>query len=200
MPTPSTYVSRGGLKLAAALNHFRVDPAGLACADLGCSTGGFTDCLLQGHAAHVFSVDTAYGQLAWTLRQHPRVSVLERTNALHHTPDPTHPHFPHFPCDLVVIDLGWTRQHLAIPAALRWLKPHPDARIISLVKPHYEQEERSPRRRRHVLADEEAHAVVDRVLDDLPPLGVRVLNRCPSPIRGSKGGNPESLILLAPTP
>src|SRR5690606_3323422 len=80
------YVSRGGLKLEAALDHFALDVTGFICADLGCSTGGFTDCLLQRGAAKVFAVDTAYGQLAWKLRKDDRVVVLERTNALHFDP------------------------------------------------------------------------------------------------------------------
>jgi 23S rRNA (cytidine1920-2'-O)/16S rRNA (cytidine1409-2'-O)-methyltransferase len=110
------FVSRGGLKLRHALGEFGIDPAGLTCADLGCSTGGFTDCLLRAGAARVYAVDTAYGELAWSVRTDPRVRVMERTNALHAEP-------PEGGVDLVVIDLGWTKQALAVPAALRWLKP-----------------------------------------------------------------------------
>src|SRR5882724_2438094 len=80
---PNPYVSRGGLKLAHALREFGVAVRGLVCADLGASTGGFTDCLLQHGAAKVYAVDTAYGELAWKLRQDPRVVVIERSNALH---------------------------------------------------------------------------------------------------------------------
>ena len=80
------YASRGGLKLAAALDRFGVDVTGATCADLGCSTGGFVDCLLQRGATLVFAVDTAYGELAWKLRQDERVTVMERTNALHAAP------------------------------------------------------------------------------------------------------------------
>ncbi|MCW5766891.1 MAG: hypothetical protein KIT68_13060, partial [Phycisphaeraceae bacterium] len=83
-PTPPTnpYVSRGGLKLRHALERFGLSPAGLRCVDVGCSTGGFTDCLLQAGAAHVTAIDTGYGVIAWRLRTDPRVTVLERTNAL----------------------------------------------------------------------------------------------------------------------
>lgn len=168
-PNPDPFVSRGGLKLAAALDAFGLDPRGLRCADLGCNVGGFTDCLLQRGAAHVFAVDTSYGTLAWKLRNDPRVTVLERRNALHLDPrsalDAAASDAGNHACDLVVIDLGWTRQRLALPAAIRWLRvPRPDAddraddraedrlagcspsprpaapRIITLIKPHYEHD------------------------------------------------------------
>lgn len=194
----STYVSRGGLKLRHALDTFGLSPAGLTCADLGCSTGGFTDCLIQGGAARVHAVDTAYGQLAWTLRTNPRVVVIERSNALH-TP-------PAEPVDLVVIDLGWTPQRLAIPAALAWLKPTPDARIITLIKPHYEASDSGPgapwrgqpRRqgpspRDHgILPEPEAQAITDRVVSAMPALGVETLAITRSPILGGAGGRSKS--------
>ena len=120
------YVSRGGLKLRHALDAFRIDVSGLECADLGCSTGGFTDCLLQCGAKSVVAVDTAYGQLAWKLRKDPHVIVRERENALHAPP-------PSGGVDLVVVDLGWTPQKLLIPAALKWLRP--GGKIITLIKP-----------------------------------------------------------------
>ena len=125
---PPRFASRGGLKLRHALDEFAIDPRGLACADFGSNVGGFTDCLLQAGADRVYAVDTGYGNLAWTLRNDPRVVVMERTNALHAEP-PTL-------MDLIAIDLGWTPQRHAIPAALRWLKP--EGRIITLIKPHYE--------------------------------------------------------------
>ncbi len=198
MPDERPYVSRGGLKLRHALDTFAVDPAGWTCADLGCSTGGFTDCLLRAGAARVYSVDTAYGQLAWTLRNDPRVVVTERTNALHAEPPPGG-------VDLVVVDMGWTPQRLVVPAALRWLKP--SGRIISLVKPHYELkslgEESLPRG--GVLEDSHAQRVAEQVIGALPALGVRVLGTCRSPILGGAGsqggkgrGNPEWLVILRP--
>ncbi len=183
------YVSRGGLKLRHALDHFALDVTGLRCADLGASTGGFTDCLLQAGAAHVISVDTAYGQFAWKLRNDPRVTLLERSNALHVAPGSV---------DLVVMDLGWTPQRLAIPVALRWLTP--TGRIISLIKPHYElgPDESRQLLREGVLADEDAGQVVERVLASMPSLGASVLGCTRSPIQGSKErsrGNPEWLML-----
>lgn len=184
------YASRAGLKLHAALAAFGIDPAGLTCADLGCSTGGFTDCLLKHGAAHVYAVDTAYGELAWTLRQDPRVTVLERSNALHTEPLAA--------CDLVTADLGWTPQRLAIPAAGRWLAQSLTARIISLVKPHYEASDLA-RGGRHKGTLDDAHAasVAEQTLQSLEALGYKALNQIPSPIRGSKGGNLEFLALLS---
>jgi hypothetical protein len=129
--TENPYVSRGGLKLRRALDAFEsgefgldvsgLDVSGLWCADLGCSTGGFTDCLLQAGAARVYSVDTAYGELAWKVRTDERVVVMERTNAVHaEVPQEV---IERGGVDLVVIDLGWTAQAKAIPAALRWVRP-----------------------------------------------------------------------------
>ncbi len=176
------FVSRGGLKLAAALDAFALDVASMTCADLGCSTGGFVDCLLQRGAARVYAVDTAYGELAWTLRNDERVVVMERTNALHAEPREA--------CGLVTVDLGWTRQDKAVPAALRWLGE--GGRIVTLIKPHYESG-------RHRLSDDEAEAVNARVLaETMPGLGVEVLGCAPAPIRGGKGGNLEYLALLRP--
>lgn len=180
-PADQPYVSRGGLKLRHALDHFAIDPAGLTCADLGCSTGGFTDCLLQAGAAKVFAVDTAYGELAWSLRTDPRVAVLERSNALHTDP-PEH-------VDLVVIDLGWTRQDKAIPAAIRWLKP--GGRVISLIKPHYEAPREPGERvgKSAALEDAEAERIVRETAQRLESQGlIRVLDLTPSPIRGGKPG------------
>lgn len=208
---PCPYVSRGGLKLAAALRAFGqsapLDPRGMICADLGASTGGFTDCLLQHGAARVFAVDTAYGQLAWKLRQDPRVTVLERSNALHLDP---HSLDGFDGVDLVTVDLGWTRQQFSVPAALRWLRRAEvgDARggwIISLIKPHYEADEATMAAHgtRGVLDEPAAQRVLERVLAQMPALGVRVVGQVHSPILGSgKGGghagrgNVEYLALL----
>ena len=122
------FASRAGWKLDAALSAFWIDPAGLLCADLGCNVGGFTDCLLRRGARGVYAVDTGYGALAWTLRQDDRVTVMERTNALHLDPPAQ--------VDLVTVDVAWTPQRLIVPAAKAWLAP--GGQIISLIKPHYE--------------------------------------------------------------
>ena len=186
------FVSRGGTKLAAALDAFGTDVAGFTCADLGCNVGGFTDCLLRRGARHVYAVDTGYGDLAWKLRQDGRVTVMERTNALHTEPAARG-------VDLVVIDLGWTRQARAIPAALQW---EPGC-IITLIKPHYESPPAKVKGRRGVLSEEEADRVLHETLEAMPALGVEVVDWLESPIRGGAGkgkrGNVEYLALLRPT-
>jgi 23S rRNA (cytidine1920-2'-O)/16S rRNA (cytidine1409-2'-O)-methyltransferase len=195
-PSPSPehkFVSRGGFKLRHALDVFGLSVAGLTCADLGASTGGFTDCLLQAGAARVFAVDTAYGEFAWKLRQDPRVVLLERTNALH-------ARRPEERVDLVMADLGWTPQRLLIPAALKWLRA--GGRIVTLIKPHYELKDRDARAipRGGVLPLEVAEAELARVIGGLPAVGVCVQGVTKSPVLGgSKGvGNAEWLALLTP--
>ena len=192
VPQGPTFVSRGGFKLHHALTHFGIVPTGWTCADLGCSTGGFTDCLLQAGAAKVHSVDTAYGELAWKLRNDPRVVVTERTNALHAAP-------PQGGVELVVVDMSWTPQRLVVPAALKWLTP--TGRIITLIKPHYELKDRDPKGLPWGGVLDEAAALVEcqRTLDTIPALGATVLGVTQSPILGGahKGkGNVEYLALL----
>lgn len=193
------FVGRAGLKLEHAIETFDLDVAGLRCADFGCNVGGFTDCLLQRGAASVEALDTGRGVLAWKLRSDERVGVQERTNALHAEP-----------CeggvDLVAIDLAWTPQRLAIPAALRWLAPEGARRILSLIKPHYElQESEKPLLDRGFLPQSEAPRVLQRVLEAMPELGVRVLGHTESPLVGGKTsrrrgvpGNIEYVALLGP--
>lgn len=197
-----TFASRGGLKLRHALTEFNLNIKGLTAADFGCSTGGFTDCLLKAGAARVYAVDTAYGLLAWTLRNDTRVTVMERTNALHAPPPKNADGSPAL-IDLVVADLSWTPQRLLIPAALKWLKP--TGRIITLVKPHYETKEVGAPEvpRGGVLEESEAERVAMLVRDRLPAFGVRVEGFTKSPILGGAGksgkgsGNVEYLALLA---
>lgn len=197
-PDAKRYVSRGGLKLEHALREFGVDVTGWSCADLGCSTGGFTDCLLQHGAAQVTSIDTAYGIIDYKLRIDDRVNVIERTNALHADPKSDVDLV-----DLVVIDLGWTPQSRALPAALRWLKAGADARIVTLIKPHYEKSahERTGPERGGTLEHDEAARVVDRVVETFPAMGLEMLGLTESPIAGGKSskkgaGNTEWLALL----
>jgi 23S rRNA (cytidine1920-2'-O)/16S rRNA (cytidine1409-2'-O)-methyltransferase len=123
------FASRGGLKLAHALERFDLDVRGRICADLGASTGGFTDCLLQQGAERVYAVDVGYGQLDWRLRQDPRVVVMERTNARYLEPLPE-------PIDLVTIDVAFISLRLVLPPARRILRP--SGEIVALVKPQFE--------------------------------------------------------------
>jgi 23S rRNA (cytidine1920-2'-O)/16S rRNA (cytidine1409-2'-O)-methyltransferase len=163
-----------------------LDVRGWTCADFGCNVGGFTDCLLRSGAAKVYALDTGYGQLAWTLRKDARVVVRERTNALH-CPAPQ-------PVDLVTIDLAWTPQEHAVPAALRWLKP--GGRIVSLVKPHYELAHVLGRRPERALSPAQAREALRKACVRLEALGAAVLAVAPSPVEG-KGGNEEFLLLIA---
>lgn len=183
--TTHNYASRGGLKLAAALDGFRIEPAGRVCADFGCNVGGFTDCLLQRGALKVYAIDTGYGTLAWKLRKDPRVVVMERTNAMHVRLDER--------VDLVTIDVAWTPQHRILPAAMQVLKP--DGRIITLIKPHYEADVADLDK--GVLDPAKRDATLDRVRDATRRLGLDVLDTIPSPIAGRKG-NREYLALLRP--
>jgi len=192
---PQKFVSRAGAKLEHALEEFKLDVTGLRCADFGCNVGGFTDCLLQRGAKHVTAIDTGYGALAWKLRQDPRVETRERTNVLH-------AEAPAGGVDLVVLDLAWTPQRLAIPAALKWLAP--GGRIITLIKPHYElRDEEKAWLDRGFLPHERVPGVVTRVEAEMPALGAKVLGSTQSPLVGGKTskkagvpGNIEWLTLL----
>ena len=125
------YVSRGGLKLEQALKDLPMDVTGFTCMDIGASTGGFTDCLLQHGASRVYAVDVGYGQLAWSLRQDPRVVVMERTN-IRHLPreDVTHA------LDLVTMDTSFISLTIVVPAAEKFMTP--GTRILALIKPQFE--------------------------------------------------------------
>jgi 23S rRNA (cytidine1920-2'-O)/16S rRNA (cytidine1409-2'-O)-methyltransferase len=181
------FVSRAGQKLAHALATFGVVPQGWTCADLGCNVGGFTDCLLRGGAERVFAVDTGYGILDYKLRKDPRVVVMERTNAMHAAEAGVGG------CDLVVIDVAWTRQRLILPAAKQLLKPGSAGRIISLVKPHYE----NPAAVRQGLLDPaEVPGIMASVRTGAEGLGLKWLGETTSPVRGEKAGNMELLICL----
>lgn len=197
--TSAPFVSRGGLKLRHALDAFAIDPTGLICADFGCSTGGFTDCLLKAGGARVYAIDTAYGELAWTLRKDPRVTVMERTNALHAELPKGVPGV-----DLVVADAGWTTQKRLAPAFLRWMAADDQsrrARCISLIKPHYEAHAREPKAfpKGGVLNLADAQRYCALACDDLCGSGLRVLAIAVSPITGGKHsstGNTEFLALI----
>ena len=125
------YVSRGGLKLEKALRNFGVDPTGYVCSDSGASTGGFTDCLLQQGAKKVFAIDVGYGQLAWKIRNDPRVVVMERTNIRYVTPEDLRE-----PLDLSVIDVSFISLGLVLPVVKTLLKP--TGQVLCLIKPQFE--------------------------------------------------------------
>jgi 23S rRNA (cytidine1920-2'-O)/16S rRNA (cytidine1409-2'-O)-methyltransferase len=189
--TPSDdYVSRGGLKLEAALDAFGIDPAGWVCADFGANVGGFTDCLLRRGAEPVYAIDTGYGELAWRLRKDSRVVVMERTNALH-CPIVE-------PVDLVVADMAWTPQRLIVPAARLWLRP--GGQVLSLLKCHYEAAKADGRRKAgkgRVLEDAQAAEICRSVCEQLLTDGANLRAVVQSPLRG-KGGNVEYWLWLGP--
>lgn len=182
------YVSRGGHKLAAGLDAFGVDPTGWVCADLGASTGGFTDVLLQRGAVRVYAVDVGYGQLHWRLRTDPRVTVMERINAryLDRLPEPI---------QLVVIDASFISLRLILPAAQRILAP--DGQIIALIKPQFEAG-RERVGKGGVVRDERVHRQVLRdMVTWAAERGYGPQGLIPSPILGPKG-NREFLLWLQP--
>jgi 23S rRNA (cytidine1920-2'-O)/16S rRNA (cytidine1409-2'-O)-methyltransferase len=182
------YVSRGGLKLEAALDAFAVDPDGLVIADVGASTGGFSDCLLQRGASHVYAIDVGYGQLAWQLRQDSRVTCLERTNVrnLSGLPDG-------ILADLAVVDVSFIGLDLVLPAVARFLRPGGQA--IILIKPQFEAG-KARVGKGGVVRDPEVHRdVLARVLAWAASHGWAVAGLIRSPITGPKG-NVEFLALL----
>ncbi len=180
------YVSRGGLKLKGALCHFGVAAEGLTALDVGASTGGFTDCLLQEGAARVYALDVGYGQLAWKLRNDDRVVSIERTNIRYY--DGAHISNP---IDLIVIDASFISLRLVLPAALKFLKA--GGTVIALIKPQFEAG-RGDVGKKGVVKDETVHR---RVVEDIEglcrELGLEVAGTCASPLLGP-AGNKEFFI------
>jgi len=174
------YVSRGGIKLAHALNRFQIDPTGCTCLDVGASTGGFTDCLLQRGARCVYAVDVGYGQLHYRLRHDPRVRILERVNArylsIREVPEPV---------ELCVIDVSFISALLVLAPIKDFL--HPKGTVIALIKPQFEAG-RKKIPKGGVIKDRTVHEeVLERMLGDFTKEGWNVLGLEPSPIPGASG-------------
>ena len=187
LQSKSPYVSRGGLKLEAALDRFAVQVADAVAADVGASTGGFTDCLLQRGASKVYAIDVGYGQLAWRLRQHPRVVVMERVNVryLESLPEPV---------DLATVDVSFISLQLVLPRVTDWLRPAGD--IIALIKPQFEAG-RAEVGRGGVVKDPEVHrAVLGKILAWALDHGLTVRGLMASPLKGPSG-NVEFLAHLS---
>jgi 23S rRNA (cytidine1920-2'-O)/16S rRNA (cytidine1409-2'-O)-methyltransferase len=183
----SRYVSRGGIKLEGALDAFAVDPSGRRCVDLGASTGGFTDCLLQRGAASVAAVDVGYGQLAHKLRVDPRVLVLERTNAKTLEPEQVGGLG-----ELVVVDASFIGLGKLMPAIARVLAP--DGELVALVKPQFEAGKEEVSRGRGVIRDPEVRAkAIEGVVTELSEAGFEVIAQCDSTLPGPKG-NVEAFV------
>lgn len=188
--TRARFVSRGGEKLQAALDSFHIDVRGLVCADAGASTGGFTDCLLQSGAARVYAIDVGYGQLAYSLRQDPRVVVLERTN-VRYLPALAEP--VHFVC----IDASFISLRLLLPVVKRWLLP--SSSIVPLIKPQFEAGPDDVGRG-GVVRDRDVHArVLREVLTFAHEIGLPPSGLIRSPLRGP-AGNIEFLAWLRTDP
>ncbi len=187
--TDQPYVSRGGVKLKAALVYFGIDPTALVALDIGSSTGGFTHCLLLGGAEKVFAVDVGYGQLAWELRQDPRVVPLERTNIRYLEFEKLGENV-----DLVVIDVSFISLRLVFPKALEFLKP--GGYLLALVKPQFEAGADEVGKRGKVSDS----AVHEKVMDTLKVAaegqGFIVLGQTKSSIVGKKSGNEEFFLWL----
>lgn len=177
------FVSRGGEKLQAALDQFRVEIHGKIALDVGSSSGGFVDCLLQNGAQKVYAVDTSYGELAWKLRNDPWVVVMERTNVLYLETLPEQ-------VDLITIDAGWTKLELILPVVKRFLKPA--GVVIALLKPQYEASDKT---RKGVIPADLVEEVKDQVMQKIKEMGFQVKNVIESPILGS-GGNKEYFLLI----
>ncbi len=182
------FVSRGGKKLAAALERFDLDVTGAVAADVGASTGGFTDCLLQNGARRVYAIDAGYGQLHWKLRNDPRVVVMERTNAryLDELPEPI---------DLATVDVSFISLDLILPNVVTWLKP--DGEAVALIKPQFEAGPQNVEKG-GVVRDPAVHRqVLEDVLASAAELGLELHGLFPSPVHGP-AGNVEFLAWWKP--
>jgi 23S rRNA (cytidine1920-2'-O)/16S rRNA (cytidine1409-2'-O)-methyltransferase len=172
------YVSRGGLKLEAALDRFAIEVTEVIAADVGASTGGFTDCLLQRGASKVYAIDVGYGQLAWRLRNDRRVIVMERVNVRHLEGLPE-------PIDLATVDVSFISLELVLPVIIGFLKPHGD--IVTLIKPQFEAG-RKQVGKGGVVKDLEVHrAVLRKVLLWAEGHGLTVRDLMASPLKGPAG-------------
>lgn len=184
---PAAYVSRGGGKLAAALDNFSIGVEGRVCADLGASTGGFTDCLLQRGAEKVYAVDVGYGQLDWRLRTDARVVVMERTNVR------LFEGFPE-PVGLVVADLSFISLRTVLPTIYQLVAPAGEA--VLLVKPQFEVGRSALAAGGRVLNESDRAKALDEVVELASKLGFEVRGAQESPVPGRKSGNREWLLWL----
>jgi 23S rRNA (cytidine1920-2'-O)/16S rRNA (cytidine1409-2'-O)-methyltransferase len=193
---PERFVSRGGFKLDHALEAMRIPVSGLVAADFGASTGGFTDCLLQRGAAKVIAIDVGQGQLAWKLRQDPRVVVLEKTNARQMCPEKMPQPFQ--PVDMVVIDCSFISLRQLLPAAGKILRK--GGSVVALIKPQFEAGKEEADRGAGVITDPAVH---ERVIAELREFvagqtDLRWLEQVESPLLGP-AGNKEFLVRLEKT-
>ncbi len=180
------YVSRGGLKLKGALTEFHLDVKDRTAFDVGASTGGFTDCLLQAGVRKVYALDVGYGQLAWKLRADPRVVVIERTNVRYYEGAD----FDELP-DIATIDASFISLKSVLPAVVRLLAP--DAIILALIKPQFEASREEVSKHGIVKDQQVRKRVVNEIVNFSKSLGLQVMGTCASPILGP-AGNQEFFI------
>lgn len=178
----SRFVSRGGDKLAAALDAGSIEPRGFVCLDVGCSTGGFTDCLLQRGAIRIYAVDVGYGQFDWRLRNDPRVTLIERTN-IRYIERSAVPES----IDLAVIDVSFISLTKVLPSILQFLAP--GARVIALVKPQFEVGKEQVGRGGIVRDETHRQDALQRIVRVAADLGLRALKTLDCPIKGKKGNH-----------
>jgi 23S rRNA (cytidine1920-2'-O)/16S rRNA (cytidine1409-2'-O)-methyltransferase len=183
------YVSRGGEKLAAALDEFNVEINGLICADIGASTGGFTDCLIQNGARRVYAIDVGRGILHWKLRQNPKIVLMEGSNAriMDQLPESI---------DLITLDVSFISSKMIFPVVRSWFKDE-SGRLIVLIKPQFEATKTQASRGKGVITDPAIHKqVLSDVLQSAITEGFQIAGLMQSPIMGPKG-NKEFLAELA---
>jgi 23S rRNA (cytidine1920-2'-O)/16S rRNA (cytidine1409-2'-O)-methyltransferase len=182
------YVSRGGLKLEAALKKLSLDMTGAVCIDVGASTGGFTDCLLQHGAERVYAVDVGYGQLAWKIRQNQRVIVIERTNVRHMSGEAIPERV-----DLITIDVSFISLKIVVPAVIQFMKS--DASILALIKPQFEVGKGQVGKGGVVKEPQIHQQVIAELSDFFRTIELAPQSVYPSPLLGPKG-NREFFIFL----
>ncbi|TSA40983.1 MAG: TlyA family RNA methyltransferase [Verrucomicrobiales bacterium] len=193
LAVPEKFVSRGGHKLEHALRHFQLAVTGVIAIDLGASTGGFTDCLLQAGAKKIYAVDVGHGQLAWKLRRDKRVVVTEKNNARHLAPEKMPP--PFAPADLVVIDCSFISLRKILPPAVALLRAN--GKIIALIKPQFEAGKEEADKGAGVITDAAIHERIIRELEEFVKQDDRIQWRgvTESPLLGP-AGNKEFLVLI----
>ena len=189
--TDLPFVSRGGLKLAAALDHWAIAVTDLDAVDVGASTGGFTDCLLQRGAHHVTAIDVGYGQFAWSLRQDARVTLLERTNIRHLDPQRLAA-----PADLAVIDVSFISLRLVLPPVIPLVKP--GGRLLALVKPQFEVGKGAVGKGGVVRDTAQRQAAVDNIRAAGSALNLACHGAYESPVPGPKGNREVFLYFTTP--
>jgi 23S rRNA (cytidine1920-2'-O)/16S rRNA (cytidine1409-2'-O)-methyltransferase len=182
------FVSRGGLKLEHAIRHFDIDVSGKTAMDVGASTGGFTDCLLQNGARKVFAIDVGYGQFSWILRTDERVVLFEKSNIRYLDKDLIFDEI-----DIAVIDVSFISLLKVIPNVLGFLKPC--GVIVALIKPQFEAGRKDVGKGGVVRSEEKRLEIIENIKDETGKMGLEVLGVTPSPLKGPKG-NVEYLLYL----